>query len=82
MTDFKSTVVLSYVKDLSEQLRRCIQQQGIRAVVKLATTLRSHPVRPKQDGVVYRIPREYVKVYIGETGRPIQDRIKKHDRDI
>ena len=22
------------------------------------------------------------KVYIGETGRPMQDRIKEHDRDI
>ena len=32
----------------------------------------------KQDGVVYRIPCEYGKVYIGETGRPMQDRIKDH----
>ena len=36
----------------------------------------------KQDGVVYRIPREWGKVYIGETGRPMQDRIKEYDRDI
>ena len=36
----------------------------------------------KQDGVVYRIFCECGKVYIGETGRPIQDRIKQHDRDI
>ena len=52
-------------------------------------TLRSQLVRPKdavdlakQDGVVYRIPCECGKVYIGETGRPMQDRIKEHDRDI
>ena len=51
--------------------------------------LRSHLVRPedavdsaKQDGVVYRIPFEFGKVYTGETGRPMQDRIKEHDRDI
>ena len=37
---------------------------------------------PKQDGVVYRIPCECGKVYIGETGKPIQERIKEHDRDI
>ncbi|KAL9962577.1 hypothetical protein ACROYT_G031688 [Oculina patagonica] len=62
-TEFKSTAVLPYVKGLSEQLRRCLQQQGVRAVFKLETTLRSHLVRPKdavdptkQDGVVYRIP--------------------------
>ena len=36
----------------------------------------------KQDGVVYRIPCECGKVYIGETGRPMQDTIKEHDRDI
>ncbi|KAL9975040.1 hypothetical protein ACROYT_G012156 [Oculina patagonica] len=36
----------------------------------------------KQDGGVYRIPCECGKVYIGETGKPRQDRIKEHDRDI
>ena len=36
----------------------------------------------KQDGVVYRIPCECGKVYIGETGRSMQQRIKEHDRDI
>jgi len=36
----------------------------------------------KQDDVVYRIPSECGKVYIGETGRSMQERIKEHDRDI
>ena len=36
----------------------------------------------KQDGVVYRIPCECAKVYNGQTGRPMQERIKEHDRDI
>ncbi|KAL9963165.1 hypothetical protein ACROYT_G032340 [Oculina patagonica] len=86
---FKSTAVLPYVKGLSEQLRRCLQQQGVRAVFKSETTLRSQLVRPKdavdsnkQDGVVYRIPCKCGKVYIGETGRPMQDRIKENDPDI
>ncbi|XP_068720591.1 uncharacterized protein [Montipora capricornis] len=81
---YKSTAVLPYVKGLSEQLRRCLQQQGIRTVLKSETILRSHLVRPKdaveptkQDGVVYRNPCE-----CGETGRPMQDRIKEHERDI
>ena len=76
--EFKATAVLPYVKGVSEQLH-----------FKSETTLRSHLVRPKdavnpakQDGVVYRIPCECGKVYIGETGRPMQDRIKEHDRDI
>ena len=87
--EFKAAAVLPYVKGLSEQLRRCLQQQDVRAVFKSETTLRSQLVRPKdavdpakQDGVVYRIPCECGKVYIGETGRPMQDRIKEHDRDI
>ena len=46
----------------------------------------SHLVRPKdkppkQNGLVYRIPCECGKVYIGETGRSVQDRIKEHKRD-
>ena len=31
---YKSTAVLPYVKGISEQLRRCLQQQGMRAVFK------------------------------------------------
>ena len=87
--EFKATTVLPYVIDLSEQLRRCLQRQGVRAVFMSETTLRSQLVRPKyavdpakQEGVVYWIPCECGKVYIGETRRPMQDRIKEHDRDI
>ena len=75
-------------KEVSEQLRRCLQQQDVRTVFKSETTLRSQLVRPKdavnlakQDGVVYRIPCEFGMVYIGETIRPMQYRIKEHDRD-
>jgi len=89
IVEFKSTAVLPYVQGVSESLRRCLEQQGIHTVFKSDTTLRSHLVRPKdiinpakQDGVVYRIPCECGKVYIGETGRSMQERIEEHDRDI
>ena len=36
----------------------------------------------KQDGIVYKTLYEYGKVYIGETGKSIQESIKEHDRDI
>ncbi|XP_078372758.1 uncharacterized protein LOC144656411 [Oculina patagonica] len=69
VAELKSTAVLPYVKGLSEQLRRCLQQQGVRAVFKSETTLRSQLVRPKdavdstkQDGVVSRIPCECGKL--------------------
>ena len=88
--EFKSTAVLPYIKGVSEVLRHCLQQQGVRTVFKSDTTLRSpHLVRPKdaleptkEGGVVYKIPCECGKEYIGETGRAMQDRIKEHDRDI
>ena len=87
--EFKSTAVLPYIKGVSEPLRRHPHRQGIRTVFKSDTTLRSRLVRPKdpadpnkQDGVVYKIPCICGKVYIGETGRPMQERMKEHDRDI
>ena len=47
------------------------------------TTLKSHLVRPKdtgnparQESVVYRIPCECGKIYIGETGRRMRERMK------
>ena len=39
VTYFKSTAFLPYVKGASELLRRCLQQQGIRAVFKSETTI-------------------------------------------
>ena len=87
--EFKSTAVLPYIKGVSEVLRCCLQQQGVRTVFKSDTTLQSYLARAKdalepgkQEGVVYRIPCECGKVYIGKTGRAMQDRIKEHDRDI
>ena len=36
----------------------------------------------KEDGAVYKIPCECGKVYIGDVGRSMHERIKEHDRDI
>ena len=41
-----------YVEGLSELLRRCLQQQGVRAVFKSETSLRSQLARPK-DAVFF-----------------------------
>ena len=81
--EFKSTAVLPYIKGVSEVLRHCLQQQGVRTVFKSDTKTPKDTLEPgKQDGVVYKIPCECGKVYIGETGRAMHDRIKEHDRDI
>ena len=87
-TKLKSTAVLPYIKGLSEPLRRCLQQHGVRPAFKSDTTLRSHLVRPKgpvdprkQDGVVYKISCEWGKVYIGEIGRCMHELIKEDERN-
>ena len=46
VAEFKSTAVFPYVQGVSEPLRCCLEQQGIRTVFKSETTLRSHLVRP------------------------------------
>ena len=85
---FQTDILLHLYKS-SQRQQDCLQQQGVCTVFKSDTTLRSHLARPKdaleptkQDGVVYKIPCECGKVYIGETGRAMQERIKAHDRDI
>ena len=55
----------AYVQGVSEPLRRCQEQQGVRTVFKSDTTLGSNLVRPKetvdpakQHDVAYRSPCE------------------------
>ena len=87
---YKATVVLPFVEGVSQQLRRRLENHGIRAVFKSDTTIRKHLVRPKdpalpdrRDGVVYKIPcGNCDKVYIGETGRPVGERMLEHRRDV
>ena len=40
--EFKSTAALPYIKGVSEVLRRCLQQQGVRTILKSDTTPRFH----------------------------------------
>ena len=46
-TEIKSTAVLPCIKGLSEPLRRCLQQHGVRSVFKSDATLIAHLVPPK-----------------------------------
>ena len=59
---YKSTAVFSYVQGVSEPLRRCLEQQGIRTVINSDKALRSRFMRPKDtvdpDTVAYGIPYE------------------------
>ena len=46
VAEFKSTAVLPHVQGVSEPLRRCLEQRGIRTFSKSDTTLRSHQKTP------------------------------------
>ena len=75
---------------VSGQLKRILEGHGVRTVLRSSTTLRNQLVRPKdppppgrRGGVVYEIPcNDCDRVYIGETGRPIGERVKEHQRDV
>nr|XP_054766797.1 uncharacterized protein LOC129273954 [Lytechinus pictus] len=86
---FKSAIVIPLVDGIVHLLRRRLEKHGIRVIFK-SDSIRSQLIRPKdrpipdrRDGVVYKIPCSTCdKVYIGETGRPVGERMKEHRRDV
>jgi predicted GIY-YIG superfamily endonuclease len=82
-------VYIPYVKGVSEKFKRIGNQNNITRVFKTKHTLRSSLVRttPKRDTqqtahCVYSIPCECGRCYIGETGRPLAVRIRKHRHNL
>ena len=81
-----TTIVLPYVHNTSEQIRRALSPLNIRVCFRPHTTLRkilSHPKDPipacQKPGVVYSIPCSSCDLcYIGQTGRTLNDRRKEH----
>ena len=86
----KGQVILPYLKGTTEKLIKIYKGYGIRSAVRPATTLRKELVHPKdkipQDkttGCVYKVLcRNCEKVYIGETSRCLETRIKEHRDDV
>ena len=85
-----ATVTLPYVRHLSETIRRILAPLGIRTSFRPHRTLRQTLVRLKDHvplqqraGVVYRILcGSGSKVYIGQTGRTMEHRLKEHKRAL
>lgn len=83
-----ATMVLPYVKGLSEKIRRLASKHNIRTAFKSGSTLRNILTKVKPDcdqadtkECIYKVPCECGNVYIGETGRPLSIRIKEHKRN-
>ena len=78
-------MMLPYVAGISERIRKACRSYNIRVVFRSGPTFRSMltkvkdplPVE-KQANVVYKVPCSCGKVYIGETKRRLETRLKEH----
>ena len=85
-----ATVILPYIRNVSESIRRILTPLNIRTCFRPNTTLRRLLVHPKtllpaeeRTGVVYSIPCSTCdEIYIGQTGRTLQHRVKEHKRAL
>ena len=78
-------MVIPYVTGMSEDIRLVCSKFNIRVVFKSGRTLHSMLTKVKdtlppgkQSNVVYRIPFSCGQVYIGETKRRLETRLKEH----
>jgi hypothetical protein len=79
------TVVIPYVRGISEKFRRIRNRYNIRTIFKTKRSLRGTVMttRPDRDAqqtrsCLYSIPCDCGRCYIGETSRPLEVRIKEH----
>jgi len=80
-----ATAFIPYVAGLSEDVRRICQRYNLRTVFKSAATLRGQLMQVKdrdplerRSNVIYQVPCSCGRVYIGETKRALETRIKEH----
>lgn len=89
-TEWKSSIVIPYVRGVSEAVRRTLAQLKVRVCYKPHRTLRQLLSNPKdtipdlqKSGVVYQIPCASCSAsYIGQSGRRLEQRIKEHKRAV
>ena len=86
----KATVVLPYIQNVSEAIKRILTPLNIRIAFQPYKTFREILVHPKdsveeskRSGVVYLIPcKDCRKVYIGQTGHSLKQRVTEHKRAL
>ena len=80
--------ILLYVKGITDRIGRILNKHNIRTIFKspekIGQILRNpkNQTPPLNSAEVYKILCSCEQVYIGETRRMINLRIKKHQRDI
>ena len=86
----RGQVILPYVKGVTEGVSRIFNKHSVSTAVKPLQTLRNILVHPKDNidpldrsKIVYRIAcRSCDTVYIGETGRKLDTRVKEQEKDV
>ena len=86
----KATVIIPYIRHLSEGIRRILSKVNIRTCFKPHHTLREVLVHPKDPitpslniGVVYEIQCGSCNdTYVGQTGRTLSHRLKEHKKSL
>ena len=86
----KEQIILPYVQGLSEKMRKILKTYNIHTCFKPHTTIRKLLVHPKdkitqeqKTDCIYEVPcLNCDKVYIGETGRKLEVRLKEHKKDV
>ena len=80
---------LPYIKGLSETLQRTCQPLNMRIANKATDTLRSilpkvktHLDSYQKTDIIYQIPCSCGEVFIGETGKTINEKVKEHKRSV
>ncbi len=84
------TVVLPYIRHVSESIKRILTPLNIRTCFRPHQTLKTILVHAKDKvpmsekrGIVYQIPCGSCNhTYIGQSGRTLEDRLKEHKRAI
>ncbi len=80
-------LIVPYIAGLSERIQRVCRDFDIKTAFKSGKTLRSHLTKVKdttgipittESSIVYSIPCSCGKVYIGETTRRLEQRVKEH----
>ncbi len=78
-------LIISFIAGLSESIQRVCGDFDIKTAFKSGKTLRSHLTKVKdtipistESSIVYSIPYSCGKVYISETTRRLEQRVKEH----
>ncbi|KAJ4432137.1 hypothetical protein ANN_20753 [Periplaneta americana] len=78
---------IPFCGSISHKISRILQKLNIKTIHKPQSKIQSH-LRQVKDSQglrtpgIYKIPCECGEVYIGQTGRTIEDRIKEHKRNL